>query len=192
VHGLQAYSCTRCSFEAFLAGPVARALGKRWERRLPAGPGDEVPLKTRSVHAWAVPTSRLEAGAPSTIEVVPIRRKWPNAIVTSLLPPLSLLIRVRATGGDLFHSGPLTPSSPWQKCRRAENEGFFARSRSETGGISGEVPRRVLSRPGSSGLARARMGGGDGKQTVALSPLENRQVQHDVYRFEVQPTYRRS
>ena len=27
--------------------------------------GDEVPLKTRSVHAWAAPTSRLEAGAPS-------------------------------------------------------------------------------------------------------------------------------
>ena len=37
-----------------------------WERRLPAGPGDEVPLKTRSVHAWAAPTSRLQASAPSS------------------------------------------------------------------------------------------------------------------------------
>ncbi len=47
-----------------------------WERRLLAGPGgrrpppvDEGPLKTRSVHAWAAPTSRLEAGAPSAIEL---------------------------------------------------------------------------------------------------------------------------
>jgi len=36
-----------------------------WERRLPAGPGEEVHLKMRSVHAWAAPASRLEAGAPS-------------------------------------------------------------------------------------------------------------------------------
>ncbi len=36
-----------------------------WERRLLAGPGDEVPHETLSVHAWAAPTSRLEAGVPS-------------------------------------------------------------------------------------------------------------------------------
>ncbi len=44
----------------------------------------------------ASPTGRLEAGAPSTIEVVPICKKWPNAIVASLLPPWFPLIRARA------------------------------------------------------------------------------------------------
>ncbi len=47
-----------------------------------------------AAHAWTLrvlrglrPQGRLEAGAPSTIEVGPISRKWPNAIIASLLPP---------------------------------------------------------------------------------------------------------
>ncbi len=55
-------------FTALYSGNVYEQLERPrscWERRLPAGPGAEVPLKTRSVHAWAAPTSRLEAGAPS-------------------------------------------------------------------------------------------------------------------------------
>ncbi len=41
-------------------------------------PGDEVPHKTRSVHSWALPTSRLEAGAPSAIEDVGTRYASPT------------------------------------------------------------------------------------------------------------------
>jgi len=41
--------------------------------------GGEVPLTTRSVAAWASPTSRLEAGAPSAIVVVPTRFAVPTS-----------------------------------------------------------------------------------------------------------------
>ncbi len=49
--------------EARHRGRSRRTTSMYWERRLPAGPGDEVPLKTRSVHAWAAPTSHEPAGS---------------------------------------------------------------------------------------------------------------------------------
>ncbi len=57
----------------------------------PGGKGTKSPFsKTPSVYAWASPTSRLEAGAPSTIEVVPIRRNMAQRhrhfVVTAIVP----------------------------------------------------------------------------------------------------------
>ncbi len=59
-----------------------------------------------------------------------------------------------------------SPSSPWQKCRRGENEVFSARSRSEIGGISGifrgfrdaELVEKTRFRPASLLPRAARSG----------------------------------
>ena len=88
-----------------------------WERRLPAGPGDEVPLKTRSVHAWAAPTSRLEAGAPSAIEGAGDRLR-PTDVRTRHVHPMNpRATQGKSSEGDcarVWHSGRVATTA-WQR-----------------------------------------------------------------------------
>ncbi len=64
--------------------------------------GDEVPLKPRSVYAWAVPTSRLEAGASSAFRgrgrpVAPV----PEDLLASVEPDEPSLLFARENKGKL-------------------------------------------------------------------------------------------
>jgi len=68
---------------------VARALGKRWERRLPAGSWAQ-PTHGRFAASGDFVPGPAGAGAPSTIEVVPIRRNMAQLhrcfVVTAIVP----------------------------------------------------------------------------------------------------------
>ncbi len=80
----------RSAYQRPRAQPVAHAPGKRWERRLEAGSWAQ-PTRGRFAYSWGLrPPGRLEAGAPSTIEVVPIRRNMAQRhryfVVTAIVP----------------------------------------------------------------------------------------------------------
>ena len=72
------------------AQPVARALGKRWECRLPAGSWAQPRTNASRLQGGLRPPGRLEAGAPNTIEVVLIRRNMAQRhryfVVTAMIP----------------------------------------------------------------------------------------------------------
>ncbi len=118
--------------------------GRRWERRLLAGSWAQ-PTHGRFASSGGLrPPGRLEAGAPSTIEVVPHFEIWPNAIVTSSLPPLFLLIHSPATS-----CARLQPQE-----RRLQFEEVLFRGCVESGrAVYSERPKAGV-RPGSSRRCR--------------------------------------